>query len=97
MPAWSAAGDELFYIKQNIAERDNTVMAVDAGTAPTFQPGTPRELFRGEFQYGSMRTYDVAPDGRFLMIDRGTPRPTHTSIRVVLNWFDELERLVPTE
>ena len=97
MPAWSARGEELFYMKQNIVERQVAIMAVDIAAASTFQPGTPRELFSGEFQYGAMRSYDVARDGRFLMIDRGTPRPTHTSIRIVLNWFDELERLVPTE
>lgn len=36
--------------------------------------------------------YDVAPDGRFLMIQgEGAP----TQVNVVLNWFEELKRLVP--
>ncbi len=40
--------------------------------------------------------YDVAPDGRFIMIktpDEDRPR----EISVVLNWFQELEQLVPTD
>jgi hypothetical protein len=40
--------------------------------------------------------YDLAPDGRFLMIqpseDENTPRPIH----VVQGWFEELKRRVPT-
>ena len=75
------------------------MMEVTVAVTPTLRIETPRELFRGRFQTGfRIRSYDVAPDGRFLMIERGdTPTPTHTSVRIVLNWFDELERLVPTE
>ena len=73
-------------------------MAVAVAVAPTLRVDAPRELFRGRFQRGFMRTYDVAPDGRFLMVEVGdTPNPMHTSVRIVLNWFDELERLVLTE
>jgi hypothetical protein len=39
------------------------------------------------------RNYDVAPDGRFLMLVRD--RREAPTIHVVLNWFEELERLVP--
>ena len=39
--------------------------------------------------------YDVVPDGRFLM---GVPsEPESQEFRVVLNWFDELKRLVPVD
>jgi hypothetical protein len=46
----------------------------------------------------SARTYDLSPDGRrFLMIkQKGTGGGTRApEIVVVLNWFEELERLVP--
>lgn len=39
--------------------------------------------------------YDISPDGqRFLMIEeeQGERAPIH----VILNWFEELKRLVPT-
>jgi hypothetical protein len=40
------------------------------------------------------RSYDVAPDGRFLMLVQN--RQEEPTIHVVLNWFEELERLVPS-
>ena len=41
--------------------------------------------------------YDVHPDGRFLMMNMKDPEETRPRINVVLNWFEELKRLVPTE
>ncbi len=39
---------------------------------------------------------DVSPDyEQFLMITESTEQ--QTKLNVVLNWFDELERLVPTD
>ena len=41
--------------------------------------------------------YDVAPDGkRFLMVQRDEPPPP-ARIEIALNWFEELERLIPTD
>ena len=62
--------------------------------------GTCRVLFEGRFAMShrpdSPRNYDVNPDGqRFLMVQT-VDDPAPTQIRVVLNWFKELERLVPT-
>ena len=48
---------------------------------------------------GEVRPYDIAPDGRFLIIgsgqadsDSGAP----SNMIVVQNWTEELKRLVPT-
>jgi hypothetical protein len=43
-----------------------------------------------------VRSYDVAPDSRFLMV-RDVERPPlkPTNIILVQNWFEELKRLVP--
>jgi hypothetical protein len=47
---------------------------------------------------GALPNYDVSPDGqRFLMlkpIEQEQSAPTQ--INVVLNWFEELKRRVPT-
>jgi len=96
-PRWSPAGSELFY------RNDNKMMVVPyRSEAGSFRAERPRELFEKVFHrsplYGA---YDVAPDGRrFLMIGLGDPsRPTEvdgTHINIVLNWFDEIESLVPT-
>ncbi len=74
-------------------------MAVEMTTSGGLHAGAPRELFRGEFVMAiTSATYDVAPDGRFLMlVPSETPEAVHTSVRLVLNWFEELERLVPRE
>ncbi len=65
-------------------------------TEPTFTQGSPEVLFTGNYRTGtSNRQYDVAPDGqRFLMIKQ--EQTEGAQINVVLNWFEELKRLVPT-
>ena len=96
MPAWSPDGRELFYMTPEAIDREYAIIAVDVSLTPSFRASAPRELFRGRFLYANqLRTYDVHPDGRFLMIEDDEERPTHGSVRIVLNWFDELERLVP--
>ena len=62
--------------------------------------GIPELLFEGRYYYGNnMRGYDISPDGqRFLMIkepDSSAETVGATQINVVLNWFEEIERLVP--
>jgi hypothetical protein len=45
------------------------------------------------------RPYDVAPDGRFFIIRDAQTQSgggTPSNIVVVLNWLEELKRLVPT-
>jgi hypothetical protein len=56
--------------------------------------GRPRPLFTVGPDIAT--DFDVSPDGqRFLMIrSESSSRPTE--IRLVLNWFEDLKRLVPT-
>ena len=61
--------------------------------------GAPIRLFdRSNFLLSyRFRTYDVAPDGkRFLMIQRD-PASVPRQLNVILNWPEELKRLVPTK
>ena len=91
-PVWARTG-ELFY------RNGNQMMAVEITTEPTFSAGTPKVLFEGDFQRGavSRANYDVAPDGqRFVMIQVNDPDSGATQINVVLNWFEELKRRVPS-
>jgi eukaryotic-like serine/threonine-protein kinase len=95
-PVWSRDGRELFY-------RDFTgaVLALPVTSAPTFAPGRSVRLFDGSAYvgggaHGSGRTYDVSPDAsRFLMIKIGSADRAPAPLVVVLNWFEELRRLVP--
>ena len=90
-PVWSRNGKELFFL-------DNTdgLIRVLVQTAPTFSAGPPEKLFGGPY-YGNAgwRTYDVAPDGRFLMIKSGDRSSAATTIVVALNWLEELKQRVP--
>jgi Tol biopolymer transport system component len=91
-PVWSPDGTELFYLSRD------RMMAVSIRTEPVLSISKPRLLFKGsylssQFTQGK-QYYDVSPDGqRFLMIREAE----ETQINVVLNWFEELKRLVPVE
>ncbi|MGQ0736762.1 MAG: protein kinase domain-containing protein [Acidobacteriota bacterium] len=83
-PAWSADGKELFYRRGLDVMR----VRVPAGESSDWPPA--ERLFSGNFvsdPYGD-QSYDVASDGRFLMI-----RPVATAridVHVVLNWLAEV-------
>jgi len=92
-PVWATQGPELFY------RNGEAMMVVGIKTEPTFTAGSPVVLFTGRYTMGGAVTnYDISPDGQeFVMIkeadeDEGQP----AQINVVLNWFEELKRLVPT-
>ena len=91
-PVWSRNGSELYY------QEDQKLMTAEvASTQPDLRFRTPRILFEGGFipwEPNTPRTYDVAPDGRFLMIEQ-TPSYLTQRFAVVLNWFEELRRRVP--
>ena len=77
-PIWSRTGRQLFF------REGDRMMAVDVAPGATFAVGPPRRVFEGRYA----ASYDVANDGRFLMI-RSPGRPAQ--LRLVLNWFEELE------
>jgi hypothetical protein len=64
-----------------------------------FSTGSPELVLSGEFlSYGARPSYDVSPDGqRFLVfMDAGEKEDLPKStIAVVTNWFEELERVLP--
>ncbi len=93
-PVWSRDGRELFY------RRGDLLMVVPVeSTDSILTTRPPQVLFKGPysvfFRGSGLVGYDVAPDGqRFVMLQH--PDPASSQINVVLNWFEELKRLVPT-
>jgi serine/threonine protein kinase/Tol biopolymer transport system component len=78
-PVWARDGREIFY------REGNRLMSVgvSAGTTLDFKPATP--LFESSFVHaGQPPTYDVAADGRFIMIKLADPDVS--PFTVVLNW-----------
>ena len=66
----------------------------------TLVAGRPQVLF--EFAMlvppPGARPYDITPDGRFIVIRSGQEEPGGSvapTMVLVLNWFEELKRLVP--
>jgi Tol biopolymer transport system component/predicted Ser/Thr protein kinase len=92
-PVWNHNGRELFY------RSGDKMMAVEIATQPSFAAGKPRMLFEGPYlpTPATFPNYDVSPDGqRFLMLKPIEQAMGPTQINVVLNWFEELKRRVPT-
>jgi hypothetical protein len=88
-PEWSPRGDELYY-------RDGNrwmVMSVSAA-GPGLTVGNPRLLFTGRFLNVRSKSYDVGPDGRFLLL-LGPPEQTVDHLEVVTGFFTELQRRAP--
>jgi Tol biopolymer transport system component len=100
-PAWARDGRELFYTPTQSVGGQATLtrmMAVPVTLRPTLTVGTPRLLFEGKYGASAqVRGYDVAPDGRFLMV-QSKERPPVSAVEMILvqNWLEELKRLVPT-
>jgi hypothetical protein len=71
-----------------------------SSTQPSFSVGKPRMLFEGRYQPTPVTSpnYDVSHNGqRFLMLKPAEQaQAAPTQINVVLNWFEELKRRVPT-
>ncbi len=90
-PLWSADGRELSYLQGDAVMS----VAVDTGVELAFD--APQRLFSGQFvQWPTyrMRSYDVAHDGRFLMIlpENADVAATTASIVLVENFADEVKR-----
>jgi hypothetical protein len=73
------------------------MMAVPVSPGSTFTFKTPTFLFESRYLISPQPpSYDVAEDGRFLMIKAAASQQrTSPQVVVVLNWSEELRRRVP--
>ena len=93
-PHWAPDGRELYY------RNSGYLIVVPIETQPTFQAGTPKNLFGEIYDLRSNtgETYDVDPrGGRFLLIRPPKEEVSSAQVRMVLNWSSELQRLVPVK
>ncbi len=88
-PLWSFRGDELFF------RYGAQWFAASVTTEPQLQVGTPTEIFSGNYVNVPGYSYDIHPDGRFLVLE-GLQVSPPSEINVILNWFEELKQRVPT-
>ena len=101
-PLWTANGRELLYRAFTMDGRQLVFSTAIRSLSP-FRTDAPRLLFEtkpGEYDATAPeRSWDVSADGqRFLLVrpSASTDKPV-TAIHVVMNWADELKRLVPSK
>jgi hypothetical protein len=72
------------------------MLSVSLEPAPEPRVSRPRLLFEMPFSEGEAAypNFDVTPSGEFVVIQRGFGAAT-TGLIVVVNWFRELEHLLP--
>jgi serine/threonine protein kinase len=86
-PRWARSGNELLYRSKN------RVMSVKFAPGGTLSPGKSAVLFEDKREWSG---YDVARDGRLVVIREAEDKGKGTQINVVPNWFEELKRRVTT-
>jgi len=92
-PVWRRDGQELFFLG------GGQMFAVPVNTTRGFSEGKPVRLFEKSYVADRLLAgspFDVAPDGRFLMIKPSDEEQTPPRLNVILNWVDELVRRVPS-
>jgi eukaryotic-like serine/threonine-protein kinase len=83
-PVWARSGRELFYLE------GRKMMSVVIDTASGFDVQAPVVLFEGTYlKPDQPPSYDVSPDGRFLMIKPSGQMPV--PITAILNWTEALK------
>ena len=98
-PVWSPDGTKIYYVPSST----RATVAVPITLTPSVSFGTPMELPRmprPALLSGDYRGYDVLRDGRVVSLSAGPDDAAQASgaeIRVMLNWFEELKRLVPVK
>jgi serine/threonine-protein kinase len=92
-PLWAKNGKELFY-----RDAAGAMIAVPVdGSKSVLTWGAPEKLFdSADVASAPDRNYDVSLDGKRFLIIKGSPNARPDDIVVVLNWDQELKRLVPT-
>ena len=99
-PTWSPDGKMLLFRQLTTGE----FVATSVSTEPSFTFGNPRTLalnFNDHPLVSGPRNHDITPDGKLIgVIAAGQVQSgvlASPQINVVLNWFEELKRLVPTK
>jgi len=98
-PVWTPDGKTIFYVPGS----SYPFAVVSINTQPSVTFGSPMLLPATVPRPGlistTVRGFDLLPDGRILTLVPAADQSAtlRSEIRVVLNWFDELKRLVPVK
>ena len=81
---WRADGKEIIYMSPT-----GTLMSVDVTTAPVFQAGVPKPLFKSA---AVAQFWDLTPDAKRLLVPVPSGAAQSAPYRVTLNWTAMLRR-----
>src|SRR5262249_23694744 len=99
-PAWARSGRELFWVTP-----DGAVMGAAVAGGPTWTAGAPMKLLEGRYVVSALggggfpRDYDIAADGRFLMMKTAGNDAASAPPQIIIgqHFDEELKRLVPAK
>ncbi len=95
MPIWSLDGSEIDYMQ------GRSMMAVPVATTGNFNVGGPHKLFDMPPEVlpstDTTTNFDLARDGRFLVVRQTSRENLSSHLVVALDWFETLRRLSPLE
>jgi serine/threonine-protein kinase len=92
-PLWSQDGRTLFY------RSGNRLIRVPVQPGAEWVAQKPQVALEVKYEANAISgipNYDVSPNGKEFVMVRSQPRMLPGQIQVVLNWFEELRRAVPT-
>ncbi|MGH9255495.1 MAG: protein kinase domain-containing protein [Vicinamibacterales bacterium] len=91
-PVWAPNSREIFF------RNGNALLSADISLTPQIKVGHSRVLFTGNYALPFVESpgYDVTPDGNAFVMVQPYEETLVSRMIVVVNWFDELRRLVPT-
>lgn len=90
VPLWSPDGKKLYFRNVGISK----IFEVDITYEPEFRVNKPRLLIETISTDVPGKEWAISEDGeRFLVLDPVRKEQTTTSLRVVENWFDEIESI----
>jgi serine/threonine-protein kinase len=89
-PVWSRDGRELFFAK------GNTLFTTPVSLGRSLTIGRVRPLFSGPYSFDEVIVnYDVSPDAQRFLVPGSRIDSAPRQLELVLNWFEELNRLAP--
>ena len=89
--SWGRDGKQVYYLSPQ-----NKLMAVQVAESPRLQASPPAEIWDLDALKipATSRLFDILPDGRLLMVQRGEGEDELDRFDVVLNFFDEVRQKV---
>jgi len=88
-PQWSADGRYIYFLNAG------TMFVVEVTHSPQFSIGPQRALFSNNDLGGELLDFVLHPDGDRFVAALSDGEVNMQPIKVVLNWFEELNRLLP--